>query len=180
LDWTHAPGVRVRLLATLVVLCTNVLTGCSFSNAHAADVDQRKADRIVVVKSEHTLTLLANGKVLKQYKVALGRSQGSKDHKGDHKTPEGEYIIDQKNVQSRFHLALHVSYPNAEGRRRAQAEGIAAGNAIMVHGVESGYAWLGSLQRAVDWTDGCVAVTNPEIEEIWRLVPTGTPIEIKP
>jgi murein L,D-transpeptidase YafK len=99
---------------------------------------------------------------------------------GDHKTPEGVYVIDQKNAKSRFHLALHVSYPNAKDLERAKKEGARPGNAIMVHGVGSGFAWLGPLQHDVDWTDGCIAVTNSEIEEIWRLVPEGTPIEIKP
>jgi murein L,D-transpeptidase YafK len=138
------------------------------------------ADRIVVVKSKHTMTLLAKGQVLRVYRVALGRGPtGPKDHQGDHKTPEGEYVIDQKNAKSRFHLALHVSYPNSADRRRASDKGVDPGGAIMVHGVEDRFAWLSPLLRHVDWTDGCIAVTNPEIEEIWRLVPVGTPIEIK-
>lgn len=89
-------------------------------------------------------------------------------------------MIDQKNTQSRFHLALHVSYPSTADRKRAHDEGVDPGGAIMIHGVEDRFSWLGILLRQVDWTDGCIAVTNPEIEEIWRLVPVGTPIEIKP
>ena len=175
-----APRRLVPLLAVLLI------AACSRSNPNEAQVDRvyvlvSQADHIVVQKSAHTLTLYANGKALKVYKVALGKgTSGPKDHEGDQKTPEGSYIIDQKNAQSRFHLALHVSYPNAEDRRRAQAEGLQPGGAIMVHGVEDKLAWLGALQHHIDWTDGCIAVSNPEIEEIWRQVPVGTPIEIKP
>lgn len=133
-----------------------------------------------MVKSAHTMTLMARGQILKVYQVALGRRSGAKDHQGDHKTPEGEYIIDQKNSQSRFHLALHLSYPNAADLKRARGEGLDPGGAIMIHGVEKHFAWLGSLQHLVDWTDGCIAVSNPEIEEVWRMVPVGTPVEIKP
>ena len=158
-----------------------LLLGCSTPTDLQPAANEQKADRIIVVKSAHTLSLIVNGHVLKVYKVALGRGPaGPKGHEGDHKTPEGDYVIDQKNAQSRFHLALHVSYPNAADRKRAKAEGLNPGGAIMVHGVENGLGWLGSLQHDVDWTDGCIAVTNPEIEEIWRLVPVGTPIEIKP
>lgn len=157
------------------------LLGCSGQANLDPAATEQKADRIVVVKSAHTLTLLANDKVLKVYKVALGRGPaGPKDHEGDHKTPEGEYVVDQKNSKSRFHMALHVSYPNATDRKRAQAEGLNPGGAIMIHGIENGLGWIGFLQRDVDWTDGCIAVTDSEIEEIWRLVPVGTPIEIKP
>ena len=123
---------------------------------------------------------MAKGRSFKVYRVALGRAAKSKDHMGDHKTPEGEYIIDGRNAQSRFHLALHVSYPNAADRKRASEEGLPPGYAIMIHGVEKQYAWLGPLQHDVDWTDGCIAVTNPEMDEIWRLVAVGTPIEIRP
>jgi murein L,D-transpeptidase YafK len=127
------------------------------------------------------MTLMAKGQILKVYKVSLGRgSAGPKDHQGDHKTPEGDYAIDQKNTRSRFHLALHVSYPNTADRNRARDEGVDPGGAIMIHGIEDRFAWLSPLLRHVDWTDGCIAVTNPEIEEIWRAIPVGTPIEIKP
>ena len=127
------------------------------------------------------MTLLENGRVLKVYKVALGRgSVGPKEREGDNKTPEGQYVIDQKNAKSRFHLALHVSYPNAADRKRAADAKVDPGGAIMIHGLENGLGWLGPVQHDVDWTEGCIAVSNPEIEEIWQFVPVGTPIEIKP
>jgi murein L,D-transpeptidase YafK len=138
------------------------------------------ADRLVVMKSTHTLILYAKGKELRRYQIALGRASGAKDHEGDHKTPEGRYVIDGRNAKSRFHLSLHVSYPSETDKRRAEKEGLRPGGDIMIHGVPDGYAWLGQHQHDIDWTDGCVALTNPEIEEVWRLVPNGTPIEIMP
>jgi murein L,D-transpeptidase YafK len=89
-------------------------------------------------------------------------------------------MIDSKNPHSRFHLALHISYPNAADRERARKLGVKPGGNIEIHGLGSTYGWIGSLQRHIDWTDGCIAVTNSEIEEIWNMVPTGTPLEIRP
>ncbi|MFL6426595.1 MAG: murein L,D-transpeptidase family protein [Acidobacteriaceae bacterium] len=126
------------------------------------------------------MMLMSNGRPIKSYKVALGRSEGAKDARGDHKTPEGQYFIDSKNAASRFHLALQISYPNASDSLRAHHAGIDPGGAIMIHGVEKQFAWLGPLQHDVDWTDGCVAVTNPEIEEAWRLIPVGMPVDVRP
>jgi murein L,D-transpeptidase YafK len=140
-----------------------------------------QADRIVIAKSQRTMTLLRNGAVLKTYKVALGHEpQGAKTRQGDNKTPEGLYTIDLRNPQSQFHLALRISYPNAADRERARKLGVDPGGAIMIHGLPASYAWMGSLHRQTDWTLGCVAVTNPEIEEIWSMVPLGTAVEIKP
>lgn len=142
---------------------------------------QAKADRIVIVKSTRTMTLLSNGRVLKIYKVALSaRSIGGKERVGDDKTPEGLYTVDWKNAQSKFHLALHVSYPNAADRERAKKLGVNPGGEIEIHGLGTGFGWLGTLHRQTDWTAGCIAVTNEEIDEIWKLVAVGIPIEIKP
>ena len=158
-------------------LSASFALGCASANI-SKDV---RADQIVVVKSQHTMTLLAHGQPIKTYRVALGKGNGRpKRHSGDHETPEGKYVVDSKNLKSRFHLALHVSYPNASDQMKAQAEGLSTGGDIMIHGVEKQFAWIGPLQHEVDWTDGCIAVTNQEIEEVSRLVPIGTSIEIKP
>jgi murein L,D-transpeptidase YafK len=139
------------------------------------------ADRILVVKSEHTLTLLAHGKPIKTYKVALGSGgMGPKDHEGDRRTPEGSYIIDAKNTRTLWHLTLHISYPNAADKARAAAEHLPPGGDIMIHGIVKQYEDLGALQSNSDWTYGCIALSNPEIDEVSRLVPIGTPIEIRP
>jgi murein L,D-transpeptidase YafK len=140
-----------------------------------------QADKIVIVKSVRTMTLLSRSKVLKTYKVALGGvPAGPKHVEGDHKTPEGDYVIDAKNSHSQFHLSLHISYPSAADQERARSLGLRPGGAIMIHGLARPFAYLGPLHRQTDWTDGCVAVTNAEIEEIWKLVPVGTRVEIRP
>jgi len=139
------------------------------------------ADKILIVKSTRTMTLYSGNKVLRTYKVALGTVPvGPKRVEGDHKTPEGIYTIDAKNPQSQFHLSLHISYPDAADRERARKLGAKPGGAIMIHGLPPRFAYLGALHRKVDWTDGCEAVTNAEIEEIWKLVPVGTRVEIRP
>jgi murein L,D-transpeptidase YafK len=158
-----------------VLLC---VPGC----ASGKDGEPKKTiDRILVVKSARTMTLMSAGEVVKTYKVALGREPvGAKERAGDHKTPEGEYLVDSKNSKSRFHLALHISYPSATDRERARKLGVNPGGNIEIHGLDPKYAWVGRLHRAMDWTDGCIAVTNAEIEEIWPLVLVGTPVEIRP
>jgi murein L,D-transpeptidase YafK len=139
------------------------------------------ADRVLVSKGQHTLTLFRNGQAIRVYHVALGRNpDGTKTREGDHKTPEGNYALDSKNARRRFHLSMHVSYPNEQDRERAAKLHVAPGGNIMVHGIKNGFGWLGRLHRLVDWTDGCVALTNPEMEQFARLVPEGTPIQLKP
>ena len=139
------------------------------------------ADRVVVDKGAHTLTLLRRGAALKTYRVSLGgHPRGPKREEGDERTPEGVYRLDARNARSSAHLALHISYPDSGDAARARARGVQPGGLIMVHGISNGLGWVGRLHRLVDWTDGCVAVTNREMDEIWRAVPTGTPIEIRP
>jgi murein L,D-transpeptidase YafK len=147
----------------------------------ASGVATMTADRIVVAKADRTLTLYRGAQVLRTYQVALGRNPvGPKDQEGDGRTPEGVYVIDSRNVQSAFHRSLHISYPNADDRRRAAARRLRPGGAIMIHGLPNGLGAVGGAHRLRDWTEGCIAVTNSEIEEIWRLVPNGTRIEIRP
>jgi murein L,D-transpeptidase YafK len=139
------------------------------------------ADRIVVEKSAHRLTLYAHGVPLKSYGVSLGaQPSGAKQRQGDNKTPEGIYAIDGRKADSSFHRALHVSYPSAADRARAAAAGVSPGGDIMIHGLPNGLGFLGRMQRFRDWTAGCVALTDREIDEVWRAVPVGTPLEIRP
>ena len=138
-------------------------------------------DRIVVEKSARNLSIFANSKKLKTYHVALGRNPiGPKREEGDMKTPEGIYTIDARNPQSSFHLALHVSYPSDEDNARAADRGAAAGFDIMIHGIQNGLGWIGAFHRRHDWTAGCIALTDEEIEELWRVTPDGTTVEIRP
>jgi murein L,D-transpeptidase YafK len=139
------------------------------------------ADRIVVVKSTRTMTLESKGHTLKTYKVALGgQPVGAKERQGDHKTPEGEYAVNAKNAHSQFYKALHLSYPNAADRLQARKLGVSPGGDVEIHGLGKEYGWIGARHRLTDWTDGCVAVTNEEIEEIFKMVEVGTRVEIRP
>jgi len=141
----------------------------------------QKADSVLILKRDHVMELLAGGRVIRSYKVALGQGGlAAKERQGDGRTPEGHYLIDARNAASEYHLSLHVSYPNAEDRKRAAKLGAAPGGDIMIHGLPNGKGWVGAGHRVYDWTLGCVAVTNEEIEEVWKLVPVGTPVEIRP
>jgi len=133
-----------------------------------------RADRIHVDKSERRMELMRDGRVIRRYAILLGDAPvGHKRQQGDEKTPEGDYRISGRNPNSRFHLSLRISYPNEADRRQARARGADPGGDIFIHG--------GNVAAyPFDWTDGCIAVTNREIEEIWSLVPNGTPIRIDP
>lgn len=139
------------------------------------------ADRILIEKKERRLTLFSKGKALKTYQIALGGNpSGPKERQGDNKTPEGTYVIDSRNKNSRYHLSLHISYPNEKDKKRAKELGVSPGGDIMIHGIKNGLSWVGDMHTEVDWTKGCIAVTDEEIEEINRVVPNGTIVEIRP
>jgi murein L,D-transpeptidase YafK len=141
----------------------------------------QKADSILILKRDHVLELLANGQVIHSYKVALGRGGlAAKLREGDGRTPEGHYKIDSRNASSHYHKALHISYPDSADRARAAKLGVSPGGEIMIHGLPNGMGWLSASHRFYDWTLGCVAVTDSEIDEIWDSVPVGTPVEIRP
>ena len=154
---------------------------CAAAAASAAPAAQSlKADHIVVLKQKRELRLMHGNKVLKSYRIALGfHPKGAKRWEGDGRTPEGTYRIDSRLAASHYHLALHISYPNAADQARAAALHQPPGGSIMIHGMPS---WFGrdDLQFAADWTNGCIAVSNSAIEEIWHSVEDGTAIEIRP
>ena len=140
-----------------------------------------RADRVVVRKSARTLELYQGGRLLRAYSIALGRDpRGPKQQEGDGRTPEGRYVLDYRNPRSSYHKSLHVSYPAATDIADARSRGVSPGGQIMVHGVRNGLGFVGRLHRIFDWTDGCIAVTDREIDEIWRSVADGTPVEIEP
>jgi murein L,D-transpeptidase YafK len=164
----------MRLLAAGFILFTSGLF--LFAQNASSGVD-----RVVVYKHERKLALLSQGKELRSYKVALGGAPvGPKTQQGDHRTPEGSYLLDSRNPNSHFYKAFHISYPNSKDIAAAKKLGVSPGGDIMLHGLPKEYAWVGKAHLLHDWTDGCIAVTNEEIDEIWRLVRVGTPIEIKP
>ena len=140
-----------------------------------------KADHVLVLKQERRMFLQRDGRVLATYRISIGRNpEGAKTHAGDHRTPEGRYLLDWHNAQSKFHRSIHISYPNVQDIARSRQESVQPGGEIMIHGIQNGLGWLGRLHRWVDWTDGCIAVTDAEMDQIWQAVPDGTPIEIRP
>jgi len=170
-----------RIVGAFLMLCA-ALAGSPAPAAQTHTDGHIKADHIVVLKQKRELLLMRGLKVLKTYPVALGfHPSGPKHAEGDGRTPEGAYVIDSRlgPSVSHYHMALHISYPNATDRARAAAQHLAPGGSIMIHGMPS---WFGrdDLQFAADWTNGCIAVSNAAIEEIWQSVDDGTVVEIRP
>jgi murein L,D-transpeptidase YafK len=165
----------------LVGILAGVVLPVHAQTTHDDSANQISVDQILVVKNERKLSLLAHGKVIRTYKVSLGGEPvGAKERQGDHKTPEGNYVLDRRNLTSKFYKSIHVSYPNEQDKQQAAKLGVSAGGDIMIHGLPNGFGWLRATHLAKDWTDGCIAVTDSEIDEIWKLVADGTPIEIRP
>jgi len=162
----------------VVIFLPVLLSGCSHTQP-AANIEH--ADKLLILKSARMLRLLRSGHVFRSYRVALGRNPvGAKTRKGDHKTPEGLYTIDSRKEHSRFYRALHITYPEVQDRTRAQAGGYDPGGNVEIHGIENGLGWIGRLHTRVDWTDGCVALTDEQMDEVWNAVAVGTPVEIRP
>ena len=151
----------------------------SASSTHQARTST--VDLVVVTKHLHRLSLVSRGREIATYSVSLGRSPvGQKTCEGDDRTPEGLYVLDRLNSASKYHLAFHVSYPNAADRARAARAGCSPGGDIMIHGLVHGFGWLGPFQRLINWTHGCIAVSNGEIDQIAQLVRPGTRVRIVP
>jgi tetratricopeptide (TPR) repeat protein len=138
-------------------------------------------DKVLIEKKKRRLSLISKGEIIKTYKIALGGNPvGPKERQGDNKTPEGVYIIASRNRHSDYHLSLRISYPNEKDKKRAKELGVSPGGDIMIHGIKNGLSWVGGFHTEIDWTEGCIAVTNKQMEEIVRLVPNGTAVEIRP
>ena len=176
------PGTRpIWRLATIFTLLPLIgsLVGCSSTPPETRLV----ADQVVVKKSERKLMLMQGGKPIREYRVALGDNPyGHKLFQGDERTPEGDYVLDWRNPRSNFYKSIHVSYPNERDQMFARALGDDPGGMIMIHGLPNylpANAALANYNRR-DWTDGCIAVDNKEMDEIWQAVRDGTPIRILP
>lgn len=148
---------------------------------HSALPVDARADRVVVRKAERALSLYHGSDLMRTYTVALGPEPvGPKERQGDGRTPEGDYVLDYRKPDSSFHRALHISYPSRSDLVAAQSVGADPGGLIMVHGLKNGLGFVGRLHTLFDWTDGCIGVTDTEIEEISRVVADGIPIRIEP
>ena len=147
----------------------------------ASGTAAQKADLVLVIKSKEKLLLKKGDNVIKEYNVVFGANPvGHKEREGDQRTPEGKYYLDYKKADSAFYKAIHISYPNETDRRRAQEKGVDPGGQIMIHGQKNGYGWMAPMMQTINWTDGCIAVSNRDMDEIWRAVDVGVPIVIRP
>ena len=164
---------------SVAVLC---LLFSVFSHANATPSLQTPAiDKVLVVKSERKLQLLSRGQPLKSYRISLGKQpSGPKQQQGDMRTPEGFYWIDWRKTSDKYNLAMHISYPNARDLAHAQAKGVPPGDMIMLHGTPLDEEYPEWFFHTLDWTEGCIALRNDDMEEIWQLVRNGTLIEIRP
>ncbi|MDE1168187.1 MAG: L,D-transpeptidase family protein [Pseudomonas sp.] len=144
-------------------------------------LDQAQIDKVLVLKSSRQLQLISHGQPLKSYRISLGKQpRGTKEHEGDRRTPEGFYWLDWRKVSDRFNLAIHVSYPNIGDAARARREGVDPGGMIMIHGTPINDEYPEWYFNTLDWTDGCIAMKNGDMQEVWSLVKDGTMIEIRP
>lgn len=162
-------------------ICTHGLLLIIFCCGSFCAGAQPLVDKVIVYKSRRIMKLMSGDKVVKQYRVSLGQnSKGHKQQYGDSRTPEGRYLIDYRNPKSLFYLSLHISYPNDRDRAKARERGVSPGGDIFIHGRPNGKSHLSILYRHIDWTDGCIAVSDREMDEIWRLVKIRTEIVILP
>lgn len=160
-------------------LCQILLLVMLHTSAQAGDFPI--ADKVIIEKGERVLYLMKDGEVFRTFKIALGiRPVGHKESEGDFRTPEGSYLLDRRNPNSDFFLSIHISYPNREDARRAQAKGLSPGGAIMIHGQPNLPTRSETYYRTQDWTNGCIAVSNSDMIDIWLMTRNNTPIEILP
>ncbi|GAA2861171.1 L,D-transpeptidase family protein [Aminobacter niigataensis] len=149
-----------------------------------ASVTSARADAVDLVrvdKSDRLMELMSGEKIVRSYAVALGANPvGHKRQEGDERTPEGRYVLDWRNPESAFTKSIHISYPNANDKAAAMRAGVDPGGMIMIHGQSKGFGWWSWLMQMFDWTNGCIAVTDEDMAEIWQMVENGTPIEINP
>ncbi|MHA6494246.1 L,D-transpeptidase family protein [Pseudomonas borbori] len=151
------------------------------SAAATPGLETRQVDKVLVVKSERTLQLLSRGQPLKSYRISLGKQpDGAKEREGDLRTPEGLYWIDWRKTSEKYQLSLHISYPNARDQSKARAKGVPAGGMIMIHGTPLDDEYPEWFFHTLDWTEGCIAMKNADMREVWGLVKDGTLIEIRP
>lgn len=176
---------RTLLLIAALIVCgvgyTQIALRVGSGTPPPMAAQSTQADAIIVDKTARRLMLMRKGAEIASYDISLGGAPSEhKSREGDERTPEGRYVIDWRNAGSVAHLSLHISYPNPADTTAAAASGHDPGGNIMIHGILNGWGWLGRAHLAWDWTNGCIAVTNAEMREIWSLVPDGTPITILP
>jgi murein L,D-transpeptidase YafK len=162
----------------LALLCLSLV---SFSNASTPALSTPRIDKVLVLKSAHQLQLISRGKVLKTYRISLGKQpKGPKLREGDNRTPEGLYWIDWRKTSEKYNLSMHISYPNSRDKAQAAKQGVSAGSMIMIHGTPIDDEYPEWYFTTLDWTNGCIAMKNTDMREVWERVKDGTLIEIRP
>lgn len=164
------------LLVTLLTLANPVLAQATVQSAPRST----PVDRVLVIKSEQQLHLMRGNNILRSYRVSLGKQNGPKQYEGDQRTPEGTYWINWRQHSKKYNLAMHISYPNADDLKRAYQLRKPVGGMIMLHGTPTDEEYPEWFFHTLNWTDGCIALTNDDMREVWELVPDNTPIEIRP
>lgn len=163
----------MKVLYALLISLTLIAAPCTYAG--------EKADLVVVEKSKNLLSLYKTGRLLASYHAVFGgNAVGPKEMKDDGKTPEGRYILDSKKSDSAFHKAFHVSYPNSKDIARARKLDVDPGGDIMVHGQKNGLGWVSFISQRFNWSRGCIALSNKDIDAMWEAVDGGTPIDILP
>ncbi|NRB22535.1 MAG: L,D-transpeptidase family protein [Shewanella sp.] len=174
-------SVAILTLFAGLSLPVSAVSSMQNSLSSSTVVNIGKIDLVVVTKSTSTMALMRGGEVLRRYHIALGdRPLGHKIQEGDQRTPEGRYTLDYKKSDSAYYRAIHISYPNEEDQLRASALGIQPGGQIMIHGQNPRSSLSAEEAQQYNWTDGCIAITNPQMDELWHAIDEGTPIEILP
>ncbi|MBN2426583.1 MAG: L,D-transpeptidase family protein [Calditrichaceae bacterium] len=172
----------MKRILIIIIIITIAVTGFFTFLYSDKQLDQSATiNKIVVEKSKRRLHLYFNDKLIKTYKISLGSHPvGDKTCEGDKRTPEGHYVINDKNPNSGYHKNLGISYPNKQDIKQAKKSCKSSGGQIKIHGIKNGFGWIGRLHLLIDWTAGCIALTNKEIDELYEAIHIGTPIEIKP
>lgn len=168
------------LSVTLLSLLPTLFSAATSADERFAPVAALKADLVQVDKSKRRMYLLEQGRVIREFRIALGKSpKGHKVQEGDQRTPEGRYYLDYVSEQSGFYRSMNISYPNQQDLRRAESMGVNPGGAIKIHGLKQGFDGRPEYIQSFDWTNGCIALTNREMDEFLSLVDSGTPIDIE-
>lgn len=178
------PNPRMRISVTGLQSVLYLLTAVAIlalPSSHDPAFAGETADSVLVIKSKKRLYLIRDDEVYASYHVVFGANpKGHKQQQGDQRTPEGNYTLGYKNANSSFYKSIHISYPNSQDRIQAREQGVSPGGDIMIHGQPNGWAWISPFSRFVNWTDGCIALSNRDMDAVWEAVKSGTPIEIRP
>jgi murein L,D-transpeptidase YafK len=172
---------KAKMRPALLILPISFLCTVLFSPGIVCAPGEKPANKILIEKKARRLTLLRDSVVIRNFHIALGGNpEGPKTCQGDQRTPEGKYVVSGRNKKSQYHWSLRISYPNEADKAAARRLKCNPGGDIFIHGLPNGKGWIGKAHALHDWTLGCIAVTDQEIEDIWNLVPNGTAVEIRP